>query len=129
MKKTTGTASTKVEHGYREVIGVIEMKKHKPPVTAEAKAPRWLVEERDACGVGFIAYEDGRKSHKIIQQALKALTCLEHRGGCCADGDSGDGSGVLTGLPLKLFQSWFAAEISPCRNRKLGGGDGIFAPR
>jgi len=129
MKKTTGTASTKVEHGYREVIGVIEMKKHKPPVTAEAKAPRWLVEERDACGVGFIAYEDGRKSHKIIQQALKALTCLEHRGGCCADGDSGDGSGVLTGLPLKLFQSWFAAENIPMPEPETWGVGMVFLPQ
>ncbi len=68
----------------------------------------WLVEERDACGVGFIAERDGRQSHKLIQQALKALGCMEHRGGCSADRDSGDGSGVMTGLPYKLLSSWFA---------------------
>lgn len=67
----------------------------------------WLVEERDACGVGFIAYQDNRKSHKLVQQALKALGCLEHRGGCSADRDSGDGSGIMTGIPIKIFESWF----------------------
>ena len=51
----------------------------------------WLVEERDACGVGFIADVKGRGSHQLIEQALIALGCLEHRGGCSADRDSGDG--------------------------------------
>ena len=51
---------------------------------------RWLVEERDACGVGFIAYRDNRATHKLIEQALVALGCMEHRGGCSADRDSGE---------------------------------------
>ena len=68
---------------------------------------RWLVEERDACGVGFIAYQDGRASHKIIEQALVGLGCMEHRGGCSADCDSGDGAGVMTAIPHGLFKSWF----------------------
>ena len=68
----------------------------------------WLVEERDACGVGFIAYTDGRQSNRIVKQALKALGCMEHRGGCSADRDSGDGAGVMTALPQKVFARWFA---------------------
>ncbi len=52
---------------------------------------KWLVEERDACGVGFIAHRQNQASHEIIEKALAALTCLEHRGGCSADQDSGDG--------------------------------------
>jgi glutamate synthase (ferredoxin) len=39
---------------------------------------RWLVEERDACGVGFIADVRGSGSHQLIEQALFALGCLEH---------------------------------------------------
>ncbi len=54
----------------------------------------WLVEERDACGVGFIANQNGKATHSLIQKALPALTCLEHRGGCSADQDSGDGAGL-----------------------------------
>ncbi len=71
---------------------------------------RWLVEERDACGVGFIADQKGRAHHELIEQALSALTCLEHRGGCSADYDSGDGAGVMTAIPWNLFQSWFTAK-------------------
>ncbi|MEQ9486183.1 glutamate synthase large subunit [Coleofasciculus sp. F4-SAH-05] len=68
---------------------------------------RWLVEERDACGVGFIASVAGVASHELIEQALSALTCLEHRGGCSADRDSGDGAGLMTAIPWGLFTSWF----------------------
>lgn len=64
---------------------------------------RWLVEERDACGVGFIAHPSGKKSHEIILKALPALTCLEHRGGCSADQDSGDGAGLMTQVPWELL--------------------------
>ena len=67
--------------------------------------PRWLVEERDACGVGFIACPAGETSHKLIEQTLAALTCMEHRGGCSADRDSGDGAGILTQIPWGLFGS------------------------
>ncbi|HIK07781.1 MAG TPA: glutamate synthase large subunit [Trichormus sp. M33_DOE_039] len=70
---------------------------------------RWLVEERDACGVGFIAHRQNQASHEIVAKALVALTCLEHRGGCSADYDSGDGAGILTAIPWELLQ----AEYSP----------------
>jgi glutamate synthase (ferredoxin) len=66
--------------------------------------PSWLVEERDACGVGFIADRSGRASHDIVAKALQALTCMEHRGGCSADRDSGDGAGLMTAIPWQLLQ-------------------------
>ncbi|KAB8319168.1 glutamate synthase subunit alpha [Tolypothrix campylonemoides VB511288] len=69
---------------------------------------RWLVEERDACGVGFIAHRQNYASYEIVEKALAALTCLEHRGGCSADQDSGDGAGILTAIPWTLFQQDFA---------------------
>ncbi len=70
---------------------------------------RWLVEERDACGVGFIAHRQNQASHEVVEKALGALSCLEHRGGCSADQDSGDGAGILTALPWELFQQDLAA--------------------
>ncbi|MEB3231683.1 MAG: glutamate synthase-related protein [Leptolyngbyaceae bacterium] len=70
----------------------------------------WLVEERDACGVGFIADQQGRKSHQLIQSALCALGCLEHRGGCSADQDSGDGAGLLSAIPWDIIEQWWTAE-------------------
>ncbi|WP_055076657.1 glutamate synthase large subunit [Pseudanabaena sp. 'Roaring Creek'] len=75
--------------------------------TNSIQGPYWLVEERDACGVGFIADKEGRASYKIISNALKALTCMEHRGGCSADQDSGDGAGLMTAIPWGLLQKEF----------------------
>nr|QUE29931.1 GltB [Erythrocladia irregularis] len=66
-----------------------------------------LTEERDACGVGFIANINEEASHKIVMKGIEALTCMEHRGGCGADKDSGDGSGLTTGIPTKLFLQYY----------------------
>ncbi|MDG2990103.1 glutamate synthase-related protein [Candidatus Synechococcus calcipolaris G9] len=66
----------------------------------------WLVEERDACGVGFVAHREGKASHSIVEQALQGLTCLEHRGGCSADRDSGDGAGLMTAVPWQLLPEY-----------------------
>ena len=81
--------------------------------------PRWLVEERDACGVGFIANRENQASHELVLTALSALTCLEHRGGCSADYDSGDGAGLLTAIPWELLQQSLTQqgrEIPPQEN-------------
>ncbi|MCA9838180.1 MAG: glutamate synthase large subunit [Trueperaceae bacterium] len=59
--------------------------------------------ERDACGVGFVADIQGRKTHKTLQRAIEALCNLAHRGAVSADGLTGDGAGVLTQLPHKFF--------------------------
>lgn len=67
---------------------------------------RWLVEERDACGVGFVVDQQGRSSHDLVQKSLVALGCMEHRGGCTADYDSGDGAGVMTAIPWEIIESW-----------------------
>ncbi|BBD67785.1 ferredoxin-dependent glutamate synthase GltB [Nostoc commune NIES-4072] len=90
---------------------------------------KWLVEERDACGVGFIAHRQNHTSHEIVEKALAALTCLEHRGGCSADQDSGDGAGVLTAIPWELFQQDFAEsgkELPSINNIAVGM---IFLPQ
>nr|YP_010903230.1 glutamate synthase [Hypnea cornuta]WCH55683.1 glutamate synthase [Hypnea cornuta] len=62
-----------------------------------------FITERDACGVGFIAQINYSPSHALVLQALNALTCMEHRGGCSADGVSGDGSGIMTQIPWKII--------------------------
>ncbi len=75
--------------------------------------PPWLVEERDACGVGFIAHQDNQASHDIVVKALSALSCLEHRGGCSADYDSGDGAGVMLAIPWTLIHEWLRSQSTP----------------
>ncbi|XP_057983389.1 ferredoxin-dependent glutamate synthase, chloroplastic-like [Malania oleifera] len=65
-----------------------------------------IIAERGACGVGFIAHLENKSSHEIVKDALTALGCMEHRGGCGADNDSGDGSGLMTSIPWDLFNNW-----------------------
>lgn len=79
---------------------------HSQPVVQEAANLEDILAERGACGVGFIANLDNKPSHQIVKDALVALGCMEHRGGCGADNDSGDGSGVMTSIPWDLFDSW-----------------------
>ncbi|MGB6538566.1 MAG: glutamate synthase central domain-containing protein, partial [Xanthobacteraceae bacterium] len=59
--------------------------------------------EKDSCGVGFIADIKGRKSHKIVEDALTILLNLEHRGAVGADPRAGDGAGILVQTPHKFF--------------------------
>lgn len=65
-----------------------------------------LNDGRDACGVGFIARIGGQREHSVLLEALNAVGCVEHRGACSADNDSGDGAGVMTEIPWKLFNRW-----------------------
>jgi glutamate synthase (NADPH/NADH) large chain len=58
---------------------------------------------KDSCGVGFIADIKGRKSHKLVEDALTILLNLEHRGAVGADPRAGDGAGILTQIPHAFF--------------------------
>ncbi len=60
--------------------------------------------EHDACGVGFVAHIKGIKSHAIVQQGLKILENLDHRGAVGADKLMGDGAGILIQLPDALYR-------------------------
>lgn len=55
--------------------------------------------ERDACGVGFVAHIKGDKSHDIVQKGLELLTNLTHRGATGYDPKLGDGAGLLMQMP------------------------------
>lgn len=89
---------------------------------------RWLVEERDACGVGFIADQQGRASHELVAKALSALACLEHRGGCSADQDSGDGAGLMTEIPRELLGQWLETTKIPAPVMERMGLGMVFLP-
>src|ERR1035437_6237186 len=66
--------------------------------------------EHDACGVGFVAHIKGVKSHEIVQNALKILENLDHRGAVGADKLMGDGAGILIQLPDALYREEMAAQ-------------------
>ncbi|MCR4300798.1 MAG: glutamate synthase large subunit [Sulfuricaulis sp.] len=60
--------------------------------------------EHDACGVGFVVDMKGRRSHKIVTQALTVLRNLMHRGACGCEENTGDGAGILIQLPHAFLE-------------------------
>ena len=61
--------------------------------------------EHDACGVGFVADIQGRKSHAIVRDGLTALINLDHRGACGCENNTGDGAGILTQVPHEFLKA------------------------
>ncbi|QUH24577.1 glutamate synthase large subunit [Serpentinicella alkaliphila] len=59
--------------------------------------------EHDACGIGFMANIKGIKSHDVVDQAIKILINMTHRGGCGAEEQTGDGAGILIQVPHKFL--------------------------
>ena len=88
-----------------------------------------ILEERDACGVGFIASLKGERTHKTVADALTALGCMEHRGACSADDDSGDGAGIMCNIPWKMLGKYCDdAGIAGFEEGKSGVGM-VFLPQ
>ena len=59
--------------------------------------------EKDSCGVGFVAHIKGEPSHQIVLDADHMLQRMEHRGGCGCEANTGDGAGILTGMPHEFM--------------------------
>ena len=59
--------------------------------------------EHDACGIGMICSIRNERSRKIVEDGLKILCNLEHRGAVGADPKAGDGAGILIQLPHEFF--------------------------
>ncbi len=85
--------------------------------------------EHDACGVGFVVDVKGRRSHRIIADALTVLSNLRHRGACGCEKNTGDGAGILLQVPHA-----FLKEV--CRREKIDlpapgeyGVGMVFLPR
>jgi len=60
--------------------------------------------EKDSCGVGFIAQIKGIPSHQIVLDADTILQNMDHRGACGCETNTGDGSGILCGLPQDFLR-------------------------
>ncbi|KAJ4979425.1 hypothetical protein NE237_010205 [Protea cynaroides] len=88
-----------------------------------------IISERGACGVGFIANLENKSSHEIVKDALTALGCMEHRGGCGADNDSGDGAGLMTSIPWDLFNNWANTQGIASLDKLQTGVGMVFLPK
>ena len=91
----------------------------------DSYSPEAISGERDACGVGFVANINSIESNWVLKQSLKGLDCMEHRGGCGGDSDSGDGAGILCSIPWTFLKKDCDLEIDNVRNIGLGM---IFMP-
>ena len=58
--------------------------------------------EHDACGVGMIVNIHGGKSHELVDNALKVLENMEHRGAETRD-KTGDGAGIMIQIPHEFI--------------------------
>ena len=72
--------------------------------------------EHDNCGIGAVVDIHGKKSHQIVDDALKIVENLEHRAGKDGEGKTGDGVGILTQIPHKFFK-----KVCEKENIKIGG--------
>ena len=58
--------------------------------------------EHDACGVGMVVNIHGGKSHDLVDQALRVLENMEHRGAETRD-KTGDGAGIMLQIPHEFI--------------------------
>ena len=86
----------------------------------DSSSPDSISGEKDACGVGFLAQIKGQQSNWVLQQALRGLQCMEHRGGCGGDSDSGDGAGLLCAIPWNYLKSVWKAAATFSNSSGLG---------
>ncbi|MFZ5519858.1 MAG: glutamate synthase-related protein [Pseudomonadota bacterium] len=85
--------------------------------------------EHDACGVGFVAHIKGQRAHSIVQQGLKILENIDHRGAVGADPLMGDGAGILIQIPDEFYRAEMAqqgVELPPPGEYGVGM---IFLPK
>jgi glutamate synthase (NADPH/NADH) large chain len=86
-------------------------------------------QERDACGVGFVANIRGKQSHDMICQGLQILENLTHRGAVGADPLVGDGAGILLQIPDRFLRDemgWGNIQLPPAGEYGVGM---LFLPR
>ncbi len=85
--------------------------------------------EKENCGVGFIANLKSNSSHQITQDALEMLSRMDHRGACGCEANTGDGAGILTDIPHEFFSD----EIKRLFNTDVAPGNygvgNVFLPQ
>jgi glutamate synthase (NADPH/NADH) large chain len=88
------------------------------------------VYEHDACGLGFVARVDGRRTRETVEEGLEILRNLAHRGASGSDPETGDGAGLLLQVPdafLRRECKELGIELPPAGHYGVGmlfEGDG-----
>eukprot|EP00981_Chlorochromonas_danica_P010245 scaffold3058_cov165-Ochromonas_danica.AAC.36 len=85
--------------------------------------------EKDSCGVGLVANLHKISSRKIVLDANQMLVRMSHRGGCGCEPNSGDGAGILVGMPHSFYQKVVKEELGLDLGAPNTYGSGIiFTP-
>lgn len=77
---------------------------HYPKMIPNGGSLHDLNEEKDSCGVGFVAHKNGERSHRILDYGLTSCGNVTHRGAVEADGKTGDGAGISAQIPVKILR-------------------------
>ena len=80
--------------------------------------------EHDACGVGMVVNIHGGKSHELVDQALRVLENMEHRGAETRD-KTGDGAGIMLQIPHEFI----LLQGIPVPEKGLYGTGLVFLPK
>jgi glutamate synthase (NADPH/NADH) large chain len=107
-EKLTGASQTLFTVESRKATHAANAKTAATSLPADLPGAQGLYDprnEHDACGIGFVVNIHNRKSHTIIEDGLKILENLEHRGAVGADPKAGDGAGILIQMPDAFFRA------------------------
>ena len=106
-------------------------------VAAEEAKRQWMSEnglyreeyEHASCGVGLVVSIDGKPSRKVVENGIKALKAVWHRGAVDADGATGDGAGIHVQIPVPFFYDQVRRTGHEPRKDELIAVGQVFLPR
>ena len=67
-----------------------------------------IIQDHDACGVGFVASMTGKQKREVVKNGIEALKAVWHRGAVDADGKTGDGAGIH----IEFSRDFFIEQIN-----------------
>ncbi|MCX7558371.1 glutamate synthase large subunit [Sulfitobacter sp. F26204] len=86
-------------------------------------------EEHSSCGVGLVVNVDGSRSRAVVENGIKALQAIWHRGAVDADGKTGDGAGIHVQIPVQFFWDQVKRTGHVPREDELFAVGQVFLPR
>ncbi len=86
-------------------------------------------EEHSSCGVGLVVSVDGKPSREVVENGIKALKAIWHRGAVDADGKTGDGAGIHVQIPVPFFYDQVRRTGHQPKTELLMAVGQVFLPR
>ncbi|THH34736.1 glutamate synthase large subunit [Aliishimia ponticola] len=86
-------------------------------------------EEHSSCGVGLVVNVDGKPTRAVVENGIKALKAVWHRGAVDADGRTGDGAGIHVQIPVEFFYDQVRRTGHQPKTDMLMAVGQVFLPR